>query len=83
MLVLLIFITFDTYLYNFYNATLPANFDGTKQEVSFLNWFVVILSSNLSNDNVPGDNILMEKLIIMIQEYNKLYISTCQEYKFN
>lgn len=40
------------------------NFDGTKQEGFFLNWSVVILSLDLSNDNVPVNDII-EKMIIM------------------
>lgn len=51
---------------------LPVNFDDTKQEEFFLNWSVVILSLDLSNDNVPVNNIeyvnnreIIEKLIII------------------
>lgn len=50
-LLLLYFNEFDTYLQYFY--ILPVSFDDTKREVFFLNWSVVILSLDLSNDNVP------------------------------
>lgn len=37
------------------NVILPANFGDTKQEVSFPNWSVVILSLNPLDDNAPVD----------------------------